>query len=231
MKYVVRNCNYCGNLYNAEQRYLNRNEGIYCSQSCAGKAAGERLRKPKIPNVTCYFCGTELYVKPSRLKRSKSGIIFCSKEHQNLAAQQDSGVTYSHGPKPGQGFTHRNCCSYKDCTRQTKNKYCYKHEVQNKIERWLSGDISVSWSGKAKEPAGWVKKYLLEVRGDKCEVCGWDEKAPDGRSIIQMDHIDGNYLNNEPSNLKLLCPNHHAMTPTYGSLNNGNGRKHRRKNL
>ena len=93
---------------------------------------------------------------------------------------------------------------------------------------WLSGDISASWN-KAREPKTFVKRYLRETRGDKCEICGFEEKAPDGRSIIQMDHVDGDYTNNSLDNLKLLCPNHHAMTPNYGSLNKGRGRKHRRK--
>lgn len=36
-----------------------------------------------------------------------------------------------------------------------------------------------------------------------------------------MDHIDGNTENNDKSNLRLLCCNCHALTPTYKGKNIG----------
>ena len=35
----------------------------------------------------------------------------------------------------------------------------------------------------------------------------------------EIHHIDGNHYNNEESNLQLLCPNCHSLTPTFGALN------------
>ena len=34
-----------------------------------------------------------------------------------------------------------------------------------------------------------------------------------------IHHIDGNCLNNDESNLQVLCPNCHAMTENFGSRN------------
>ena len=46
---------------------------------------------------------------------------------------------------------------------------------------------------------------------------------------LEIEHIDGNYLNNRESNLTLLCPNCHSLTATYKGANQGNGRKDRKR--
>ena len=38
---------------------------------------------------------------------------------------------------------------------------------------------------------------------------------------LQLDHIDGDSDNCVPSNLRLLCPNCHTQTDTYGSKGKG----------
>jgi 5-methylcytosine-specific restriction endonuclease McrA len=59
--------------------------------------------------------------------------------------------------------------------------------------------------------------------------CGWSEINPkSGKVPIQLNHINGNSEDNKLSNLELLCPNCHSLTPTFGMLNKGNGRKKRR---
>jgi 5-methylcytosine-specific restriction endonuclease McrA len=72
----------------------------------------------------------------------------------------------------------------------------------------------------------YLKRYLIDLRGHKCEDClltDW-KVSP---IPLELDHIDGNAGNNLPSNLRLLCPNCHAMTPTAHGRNRGNGRKSR----
>ena len=75
-----------------------------------------------------------------------------------------------------------------------------------------------------------MRRYLIEKRGEKCELCGWDKKNPITNKVpLDMDHIDGNSDNNLPINLRLICPNCHSLTPTYKNLNKGNGRASRLK--
>ncbi len=68
------------------------------------------------------------------------------------------------------------------------------------------------------------KQLLIHERGVKCEVCHLTEWM---NYIIPLDvdHIDGNHNNNVKENLRLLCPNCHRLTPTWGFKN----RKHSKK--
>ena len=65
-----------------------------------------------------------------------------------------------------------------------------------------------------------IRRFLLWKLGPVCSECGWAGKNPFTNTfVIELDHIDGDHLNSSPANFRLLCPNCHAMTPTYKSLN------------
>jgi hypothetical protein len=58
---------------------------------------------------------------------------------------------------------------------------------------------------------------LKEKRCELCEITEWlGQPAP-----LQLDHIDGNRNNNELLNLRILCPNCHALTDNYCGKNIG----------
>ena len=68
-----------------------------------------------------------------------------------------------------------------------------------------------------------VKTYLIATRGRKCESCGLDKWL--GKEIpLELDHITGDWQNHSQDNVRLLCPNCHAQTPTYKNKNKGKGR-------
>ncbi len=71
-------------------------------------------------------------------------------------------------------------------------------------------------SNKRKITSYQLKLRLLSngVLDRKCSSCGGSEWL--GQPIpIELDHINGNKHDNSLENLRLLCPNCHAQTPTY----------------
>ena len=117
--------------------------------------------------------------------------------------------------------------SCKNCQKTVKRKvsvYCsnqcqkdFEHKVL--VKEWLLGNIKGT-VGRTLQIARFVRKYLKESRGSACSECGWDEVHPvDGKSLTEIDHIDGDASNTVPENLKILCPNCHSMTPTFRARN------------
>lgn len=68
-----------------------------------------------------------------------------------------------------------------------------------------------------------LRKQLDTTKCSSCGISEWQGvKIP-----LELDHIDGDASNNLPSNLRILCPNCHSITPTWKSNNKGSGRKSR----
>jgi len=90
-----------------------------------------------------------------------------------------------------------------------------------------SNQKKIEETGKARS-AYCAKKYLKEIRGHRCEMCGivrWQGKE----ASLVLDHINGHSENNNLNNLRLVCGNCDMQLPTYESKNKGNGRYYRRK--
>ena len=66
------------------------------------------------------------------------------------------------------------------------------------------------------------KKALVQERGHRCEDCRL-EKWKDQPIPLELEHSDGDNRNNVKENLKLLCCNCHALTPTWRGRNKNYG--------
>ena len=74
-----------------------------------------------------------------------------------------------------------------------------------------------------------LRRFIIRNLGiEACMGCGWAKRHPiTGRVLVEVEHKDGDWRNNKPENLTLLCPNCHSLTPTYRGLNRGRGRAER----
>jgi len=66
-----------------------------------------------------------------------------------------------------------------------------------------------------------LKNRLIRagLKAAACELCNWAARAPDGRVPVELDHINGDKSDNRIENLRILCPNCHALQPTHRGLN------------
>jgi 5-methylcytosine-specific restriction endonuclease McrA len=80
--------------------------------------------------------------------------------------------------------------------------------------------IRVPPGGKRQAPH-MLRRALVEIgRAYQCARCGiadWN----DWHITLEVDHIDGDYRNNEAWNLRFLCPNCHSQTDNYAGRARG----------
>jgi hypothetical protein len=109
------------------------------------------------------------------------------------------------------------------CNHKCHSEYDYKEFIENWKQGKESGLVGYTVSKH-------IRRYLFEKYMNKCKECGWSKiNQTTGNIPLQINHIDGNHLNNKEDNLELLCPSCHSLTPNFGALNKGQGREKRRK--
>ena len=147
--------------------------------------------------------------------------IAYEKRHDSTFCDHTCAATYNNARRNA-GRVYATCaCGSNVLKRNTK--WCAICISQSKHGN-QKNDITTIQSAKA------LRRYLLRTRPHTCEnpECGLSLWC--GQPIpLEMDHIDGNSENNTEENLRLICVNCHALTPTYRNKNKGNGRHARRQ--
>jgi len=118
----------------------------------------------------------------------------------------------------------KECLNCKKELNRRQAKYCSNscqglYQSKQKVIKWLEGTIK-GHTGRTYNVCAWLRRYLIEFAEYKCEKCGFNKTHPvDEKSILEINHIDGDASNTTPDNLEVLCPNCHALTENYKARN------------
>ena len=196
------NCSLCNKLITGSGKK-------FCSLSCSSTFNAKR--GPKTNKIKkCLECNNDFYAKENRIK-------FCSRT---------CSATFNNIKK-----SPKNNCIYCGLKILSNKRYCSRKCLTDmKIDSWINNKTSAC---NKYSIASWARKYILEQAEFRCEAidirtgfrCNEDRiHSKTGNSILQIDHIDGNWMNCDRNNLRAICPTCHVLTDTWGSLNAGFGR-------
>lgn len=191
------------------------------NRSEAGRLGAIKTKEIRKQKKNIRIC--EYNKKPKLCETCKKALIF-KKRKNRFCSKTCAAVKNNHlRPKRIKKKITTFCLSCNKILNKKQEKYCSMKCIQE--HKFLTVAIPKVENGKQNDRKG-LRKYLIKTRGYKCELCNgttWmNNKIP-----LEIDHVDGNASNNYPSNIRLLCPNCHALQPTSKGKNRGKGRKSR----
>lgn len=220
-------------LFIENKSYRETAELLGCSKKSLGNKfcyAGLRKdkRKKTVYEINCLFCGELIITNRADQKFCSTG---CAAKYNNPGRTQslETRIKISNSLRLGEGeytVKHKEefCLYCKMKLKPTSNKYCNntcaaKHKEEILVQQWLNNKIPGYHNSNGYTLLSAVRSWVFERAKHKCEECGCDKINPHtGKSVLQIDHTDGDASNARPENLKVLCPTCHAMTPTYGYI-------------
>ena len=157
----------------------------FCSHSCSATYVNlNGCLKTKV----CLYCKKEYKTK---FKNSK----YCSRDCYKKNKLTRVKVICNQCNKEFETYKCKMKQQYHFCCNNCKNTFF-------KINGHLRGTFA-GYNGSSKST---YRNKAFECFEHKCYYCGYDKNM----SILQVHHLDKNRKNNDISNLRIVCPTHHA---------------------
>jgi hypothetical protein len=144
--------------------------------------------------LTCVACGKEYYVPNYRVLKSK----YCSTHCQKISAYPALEKECLHCKKIFKVSNSR--IRQKFCNEECHWEYKDEEKKRKQKERFLKKAKRETNQNK-KNKSRRYRKIAFLFKEKKCEVCGYDEHD----FCLDVHHLDEDCLNNELSNLIILC--------------------------
>lgn len=240
LTYKNRTCLYCGNTFLTKHF-----DGKFCSREHQGLWIKENLHGEKNPNFTsikerCSYCGKEIFVTPSEIKKQKRG-NFCSKEcHYKWASENIRG---EQSPSYCRKKFYCIICGKefsltKHWEKLGRTKYCSQECYWKDLPNLIGGEKHPNWTGGPKEYCEkWNKEFRNRIRAFfdfTCVNCGTTQTD----KLLHCHHVyydkkaccdrnaNGNYTSNlgiknspfifeiigDPNKFITLCDSCHAKS-------------------
>ena len=157
----------------------------------------------------------------------------CNKEHNNngkfCSKSCANSRRWTEADKIKKSEAAKNSLKVKESNKRTANDPLkiekYKKKVKERQYKKLVEDLQKSFD----DLTGGEKRIRIYNEQDyRCNSCK-NDKWKDQKIPLELEHKDGNNLNNTRDNLELLCPNCHALTDTWRGRNKGGNGLRRNK--
>lgn len=94
-----------------------------------------------------------------------------------------------------------------------------RNNIKDNIFDILEGKIKIHYCTAIRNNI--LKNNIFKYECIKCKLINWEGE----RLSLEINHIDGDKLNNSKENLELLCPNCHSLTSNYRSKKGKNNKE------
>src|SRR5271155_837649 len=91
------------------------------------------------------------------------------------------------------------CPACGDPVENLRSRFCsntcqMEMAYRNYILRWKAGQETGSRGQNGVVVSGYVRRFLVEKHGERCQKCGWDKRNPvTGRVPVTVSHVDGDW--------------------------------------